>query len=377
MHLTRRDFSKLTAMGIAAELIPASSALSQAQSAGKKVGYAIIGLGRIADLHMQGIHASPNSKITALVSGHREKAEKYAAQYGIPASSIYSYETMDKLRDNPAVDATYVCLPNSMHAEYTIRSAKAGKHVFCEKPMSTSVTDAEAMIAACKSANVKLMMGYRCHYETTNLAAIKLIRDGALGKVRSIQSAFGFNAGANEWRLNMPLAGGGPLMDVGIYCLNATRYLTGEEPAAFSAYSNNDPQDPRFNHPNSVEEDLVWTTKFPSGIVASCSTSYGAQMQGYYRVYGSKGWLQVTEAFSYEGLHMTGQYWRDTEKEADRFVQLDQPNLEKIPQQFVNEADHFSRCILTGQTPQSPGEEGLRDMQYIQQIYKSAGITMA
>jgi predicted dehydrogenase len=368
MNLTRRDFTKLSSLALAAEFVPQL----HSQPAGKKVGYAIIGLGRIADLHMQGIHESPTSKVTALVSGHPEKARKYAAQYGVPASSIYSYETMDAIRDNLAVDATYVCLPNSMHAEYTIRSAKAGKHVFCEKPMATSVSDSKAMIAACRAAGVKLMMGYRCHYETTNLAAIKLIRDGALGEVRSIQSAFGFNADPRDWRVNMPLAGGGPLMDVGIYCLNATRYLTGEEPSSISAYSSNDPHDPRFNHPNSVEEDLVWTTKFPSGIVASCSTSYGANLDGYYRVYGSKGWLAVNSAFSYEGLVLKAQYRKDD----GQFIELNQPNSEKIPTHFLNEANHFSHCILTDQTPQSPGEEGLRDMECIQQIYKSAGIQM-
>ena len=139
---------------------------------------------------------------------------------------------------NPAVDAVYVALPNSMHAEYTIRAAKAGKHVLCEKPMATKVAEREAMIAACKAANVKLMIAYRCHYEPTNLRAIKLIREGALGQVQSIESPFGFNIAKGEWRLNKKLAGGGPLFDVGIYSLNACRYLTGEEPADISAYAS-------------------------------------------------------------------------------------------------------------------------------------------
>ena len=167
-----------------------------------------------------------------LVSGHRDKADRIAAQYDVPADSIYNYENFDQIVHNPAVDAVYVALPNSMHAEYTIRAAKAGKHVLCEKPMATNVADCEQMIAACKAANVKLMIAYRCHYEPTNLSAIELIRDGALGQVQAIESAFGFNMGPNEWRTNKKLAGGGPLFDVGIYSLNACRYLTGEEPAA-------------------------------------------------------------------------------------------------------------------------------------------------
>src|ERR1700731_3850337 len=187
MGVTRREFSKLGAMGVAARMLPAAD--FAAQGGERKVGYCVIGLGTIADHFMRGVQTSSNSKITGLVSGHRDKAERIAAQYGVPKSSIYSYEDMDKFRDNKTIDAVYVALPNSMHAEYTIRSAKAGKHVLCEKPMATSVTDAQAMIDACKAASVKLMIAYRCHYETTNLAAVKLIRSGALGQVQSIQSA--------------------------------------------------------------------------------------------------------------------------------------------------------------------------------------------
>jgi predicted dehydrogenase len=201
-------------------------------STDRKIGYAVIGLGQIAGHFLPGVGLTTNSRITALVSGHREKAERIAAQYDVPTNSIYNYENFDEIAHNPAVDAVYVALPNSMHAEYTIRAAKAGKHVLCEKPMATSVADCESMIAACKAANVKLMIAYRCHYEPTNLKAIQLIRDGSLGKVQAIESAFGFNIAPGEWRLSKKLAGGGPLYDVGIYSLNACRYLTGEEPAA-------------------------------------------------------------------------------------------------------------------------------------------------
>ena len=171
----------------------ASGEGAEAQDANRKIGYCVIGLGRIADHFIGGVQGSSTSKITGLVSGHRDKAEQFAARLGVPKSSIYSYEDMDRMRDNKSIDAVYVALPNSMHAEYTIRSAKAGKHVLCEKPMSTTVSDAEDMIAACKAANVKLMIAYRLHYEPTNLRAIELIRQGALGKVQAIESANGFN----------------------------------------------------------------------------------------------------------------------------------------------------------------------------------------
>jgi predicted dehydrogenase len=360
MQLTRRDFSRLGALGLAAGLAPAL----RAQSSQPRTRYAVIGLGRIAGHFMPAVLNTTNSSITGLVSGHPDKAHRIAAQYNVPAGSIYNYENFDEIAHNPNIDAVYVALPNSMHAEYTIRAAKAGKHVLCEKPMCTSVADAQAMIAACKAANVKLMIAYRCHYEPTNLRAIQLIREGRLGQVQAIDSSFGFNIAPGEWRLNKKLAGGGPLYDVGIYSLNACRYLTGEEPAQISAYASTIDHDGRFNE---VEENDSWTMRFPSGIVASCATTYGANMAGYFKVYGSKGWLQVDQAFVYEGLLLRAQLGRDT---------LDEPNPARDPSQFQAEAEHFSHCVQNDLQPQSPGEEGLKDMGYIAQIYRSAGIAV-
>ena len=365
-NFTRRDFTRLSALTLAARFAPTLRAQAPAPTANpdRKIGYAVIGLGQIAGHFLPGALLTNNSRITALVSGHPEKAARIAAQYDVPTGSIYNYENFDEIAHNPAVDAVYVALPNSMHAEYTIRAAKAGKHVLCEKPMATSVADCESMIAACKAANVKLMIAYRCHYEPTNLKAVKLIRDGALGQVQAIESAFGFNIAKGEWRINKKLAGGGPLFDVGIYSLNACRYLTGEEPADIAAYASTIDHDGRFT---TVEENVAWTMKFPSGIVASCTTTYGANMEGYYRVYGSKGWLQVDQAFVYEGLRLRGNF---------SGTQIDELNPARDPSQFQAEADHFSHCIQNNLEPQSPGEEGLRDMQYITRIYKSAGIAI-
>ncbi|HMF54506.1 MAG TPA: Gfo/Idh/MocA family oxidoreductase [Edaphobacter sp.] len=366
MAISRREFSKLSAFGLATHIL--SSPLL-GQSVPKKIGYCIIGLGRIADHHMRGIAQSSTSTITALVSGHRDKAERIAAQHSVPKSSIYSYEEMDRIRENKAIDAVIVCLPNSMHAEYTSRSAKAGKHVLCEKPMAISVAEAEQMISACKAANVKLMIAYRLHHEPLTLKTIKLIRDGAIGKVEAIDSANGFNIGPNEWRSTHTLGGGGPLMDVGIYSLNASRYLTGEEPVSFTAVATTPDQDGRFQ---GVEENLSWTMKFPSGVVASCVTTYGASMPGYYKVFGSKGWLEVDE-FGYEGLHLTASYRKDRSTSPTK---IDETNPEPDPKQFTRQVDHLSRCILEDRTPATAGEEGLKDMQHIQSIYKAAGITL-
>ena len=363
--MSRREFAKMTALGLASQAVPEALA----QAAERKVGYCVIGLGRIADHFMRGVHDSSTSQITGLVSGHRDKALRIAAQYGVPESSIYSYEQMDAFRDNKMIDAVYVALPNNMHAEYTIRSAKAEKHVLCEKPMSTTVADAEAMIAACKAAKVKLMIAYRLHYEPTTLRAIELIRGGNLGKVQAIVSANGFNIKPGEWRATKTMGGGGPLLDVGIYELNAARYLTGEEPASFTAALSTIDHDGRFD---TVEENTAWTMKFPSGALASCNTTYGASMPGFYRVYGSKGWLEV-DVFSYQNLHLRANY-KSPDPNAPA-ITLDELNPEKDPKQFVREADHFSACILENREPKTPGEEGLRDMRYMQQIYRAAGVT--
>ena len=360
MLLNRRDFAKLGAMGLAARYTPSINA----QAPARKTGYAVIGLGRIAGHFMPGSRLTTNSQITGLVSGHPDKAQRIAAEYGIAKESIYNYENFEEIAKNPAIDAVYVALPNSMHAEYTIRAAKAGKHVICEKPMATSVAEAESMIAACKAANVKLMIAYRCHYEPTHLRAIKLIRDGALGNLQAIQSSFGFNIAPGEWRINKKFAGGGPLFDVGIYSLNACRYLTGEEPEHISAYASVIDHDGRFNE---VEENVSWTMRFPSGIVASCNTTYGAQMDGFFRVYGSKGSLEVNPAFNYDGLRLIGNF---------SGTKIDEPSTAKDPSHFQTQAEHFSHCLENGLEPKSPGEEGLRDMRHITEIYRSAGISI-
>ena len=358
MNFTRRDFNRLMAVGLGARFVPKLYAQTEAP----KVRYCIVGLGRISMQHfMPAIkNSSRLSRVTALVSGHRDKAERMAAEYGVFASNIYSYDNYDAIANNPEIDAVYIALPNSMHAEYSIRAAKAGKHVLCEKPMCNNVEDARAMIAASKSTNKKLMIGYRCHLEPVNQRAVQLIRDGKLGKVQAIESAFGFNIEKGEWRTSRKMAGGGPLMDVGIYSLNACRYLTNEEPSSISAYSSVADQDGRFT---DVEENISWTMKFPSGIVASCNSTYGGSMPGYFRVHGSKGVLHVENAFSYDGLELRADIYGEPS------IVMSSP--ERDPSHFVAEADHFAECIQQNKQSRAPGEEGLRDMELITQIYDS------
>lgn len=359
MNMTRRELGRLAA----AAAISRFTTAAQSQEQKRTIGYCIVGLGRISMQHfMPGTRLAKHSRVTALVSGHRDKAEKMAAEYNVSPKSIYSYENYDAIAENKEIDAVYIALPNNMHAEYTIRAAKAAKHVLCEKPMATTVADARAMVEACRKANKKLMIAYRCQFEPTNLRAIQMIREGKLGKVEAIESANGFNIRPGEWRLSGKMAGGGPLMDVGIYSLNACRYLTGEEPVELKGTSSVIDQDGRFQE---VEEHLAWSMKFPSGVVASCNTSYGASMPGFYRVHGSKGMLHVEPAFGYEGLRLVARIQGEPA--------IDEPNPNRDPSQFPLEADHLAECIFENKEPRASGEEGLKDMIHMMAIYRSCG----
>jgi len=284
-----------------------------------------------------------------------------AAENGLPERSIYSYETFDKIRDNPDVDIVYVCLPNSMHAEYVIRAARAGKHVMCEKPMAVSAAECMSMIAACKAANRKLMIGYRCHFEPFNVEAMRLARAGAAGKIRYVRSEHGFvQRDPSKWRLKMALAGGGSLMDMGIYSLQAARYMTGEEPIAVQAIESTDRSDPRFHE---VEDQIDWQLKFPSGAVAACKSMYSAA-QNHIICMGDTGRIELEPATRYDGNHMwTGRDGR--EKEIT-------PPPGPAKTQFAGQLDHLVECIASGREPIVSGEEGLRDMRIIEAIYRSA-----
>ena len=359
MDWSRRKFNRVAFAGAAWGMT--GPARAQNPHTGRTLNFAIVGLGRISlDHFLPGLLQTKYCRPAALVSGHRAKAEKYAAQYGIPQTHIYNYQNFDRIATDPSIDAVYIALPNSMHAEFTIRAAKAGKHVLCEKPMATSVADAQAMVDACAAARRKLMIAYRCQYDPIHLRAVELIRSGKIGQVQAISSGFGFNIPAGEWRLERALAGGGPLVDVGIYSLNACRFLTGEEPVEVKGYSSVIDQDGRFQE---VEENLTWTMRFPSGAVASCSTSYGASLTGYYRVYGSKGTIYVEPAFNYDGLRLAARLADESN--------VTEATQRPDPAQFPPQADHLAECVFENKTPKTPGEEGLRDQKLMEAIYRS------
>jgi glucose-fructose oxidoreductase len=278
----------------------------------------------------------------------------------VPAKNLYNYENFDKIADNPDIQAVYIVLPNSMHAEYTIRALKAGKHVLCEKPMANSAADCEKMIAAAKAANKKLMVAYRCRYEPNNQLAIKMAQDSTeagMGPTRVILAEMGFNIGnPGQWRLKKAMAGGGSMMDIGIYALNAARYLTAEEPTEVNAMISTTPNDVRFAE---VEENITFQLRFPSGILANCVSSYGTNFNKF-RVCKPRGAFELDPATPYTGLRM--RVFRGGAIEDRSLPQRDH---------FQLEMDHMSDCVLNNTEPLTPGEEGLRDMKIIEAIYQS------
>ncbi|TGX52715.1 Gfo/Idh/MocA family oxidoreductase [Sphingomonas gei] len=355
---SRREI--LTGSG-AALLAAALPACGRAQEAPKrKLGYAIVGLGSYATRQiMPRLQDCEFAKLTALVSGTPEKLERFGSEYGIPKTHRYSYANFDSIRDNPDIDLVYVVLPNSLHAEYSIRASQAGKHVLCEKPMAVSSAECEAMIAAAKKAGKKLMIGYRCHFEQYNRHGIELVQSGFIGRPRLITSEHGFNAQPGQWRLDRPLSGGGSMMDIGIYSLNAARYLAGEEPIEVSAMESTDRSDPRFRN---VEDRIDWQMRFPSGALANCASSYTSNHNAW-RVTSTEGWVGMEPATSYEGHQM---WVRKGGKAEQRTLPAAAKN------QFVAQLDHFAECARTGREPLVAGEEGLRDLRLIEAIYRSA-----
>jgi predicted dehydrogenase len=367
-EISRRGFLGTVGKGLAV----ASSAGSLLESAaaqgplvvpnppGKKLGWAIVGLGSLSIYEILPAFAKcEKSKPVAFVSGHPDKANKLAERYGINPKNIYNYQNYDSIKDNPEVDIIYIVLPNGMHAEYTIRGFQAGKHVLTEKPMANTPADCQKMIDAGRAAGKKLMVAYRCRYEPYNQDAIRICHSGELGSIQAVLTNAGWRVtNPDQWRLKKDMAGGGSLMDIGIYALNGARYLTGEEPTEINAMSYTTPNDPRFKE---VEENIYFQMRFPSGALANCTSSYGYFHTSCFRVIGTKGWLEMDPATWYSGLRLrVGDDNGITEKEL--------PTRDH----FALEMDHLSQCVMDNKEPLTPGEEGLRDISLMMAVYESA-----
>jgi len=359
--ITRRTFIAGSAAGLVAGLPTFGNASPELQEptaakpAGDKVGWAILGLGGYAmGQILPNLKACERSRLVAVISGDRDKAKRVAGQYGLDqAKGVYTYDEMDRIKDNPEIQVVYVITPPGNHREFTERAAKAGKHVCCEKPMAPSVADCQAMIDACKKAGVLLQIGYRSHYEANNLRAMEACRK-ELGQIRSVTSDHGFNIGRGLWRTQKKWSGGGSMMDIGIYAVQALRYLSGEEPTEVYATWTNPPNDDRFKE---VEDTVSFTLKFPSGAVGTGTSGYSwSRGVNRYMALGTNGRVDAEPATSYGGNTLRINY---------RPAEVTPNN------QFAAQMDHLSECIQDKKVVRTPGEMGLQDIRIIQAIYDS------
>jgi predicted dehydrogenase len=329
----------------------------------ERVGFALVGLGRLSQEELiPAFRVSKKAKLTALVSGDAAKVQKLAQENSVPLDAIYDYKNFDRIRENKNVQAVYIVLPNAMHGEFTERSARAGKHVLCEKPMEITSMRCQQMIDACKKADVKLMIAYRIQYEPMNRAMKRLVRENAFGPVKFIESNNGQRVEKMEWRLSKALSGSGALGDVGIYCINTIRFLLGEEPTEVFARTFRPSGDSRFKE---VDATAIWQMRFPSGVLANCMCSFDTHDTKSYRVVAERATFGMDPSFSYRGLKMFAQ------PQTLPLPQIEESN------QFADEIDHMANCIINDRKPYTPGEEGLQDQRIIEAIFESARTSRA
>ena len=354
---SRRHFLRQLSLGIGtAALSPAVSSLAACMPSGKdKLGIALVGLGGYSSYQLgPALLQTKNCYLAGIVTGTPAKEKTWAEKYHIASRNIYNYQNFDFIAGNPDIDIIYVVLPVFLHKEFTIRAAKAGKHVICEKPMALSVSECEEMITACRKAGVMLSIGYRLHFEPFNMEMMRLGQQKLYGNLLEIDCANGFVWGGdpNAWRLKKALAGGGGMMDMGVYTIQGARYTTGEEPVYVTA--REEKTKPELF--KEVDETIYYTLEFPGGTIAHGSSSYNANWN-HLKAKASKGWFGLTEAYRYGG--MAG-------STSDGPMKFD-PNVNQQALQM----DDFVQCIVHHKPTRVPGEEGLKDMKVVEAIYRS------
>jgi predicted dehydrogenase len=356
---TRRKFLEtLTASTL---IIPtaARAALANVQvpvQEGRPLRVAMMGLGSYANRVAEAMQACKRAKITAIITGTPSKRTEWQKKYNIPDSHCYDYQTFDRIKDNKDVDAVYVITPNALHRDHVIRSAKAGKHVICEKPMAINAKEGAEMVAACKDANVKLLVGYRMHFEPHTLEIVRMRTSGELGKIYFFQGLSGFHIGdPGQWRLKKSLAGGGAMMDIGIYSVNGARYMVGDDPTWVTAQAVKT-DDKKF--PDGVDETITFQLGFPGGAVASCLSTYSMNNLDRFFLNGEKGFAELQPATGYGPI-------KGKTHEGDL-------NLGHVTHQTI-QMDEMAAIILDNKKPVVPvdGEEGLKDLKIIDAIYEA------
>jgi predicted dehydrogenase len=320
------------------------------------IRYGVVGLGHIAQVAVLPAFAhAAHSELTALISDDNTKLRELSRRYRVPHT--YSYEEYDRCLREGHIDAVYLALPNSLHCEYATRAARAGIHVLCEKPMAVTESECRQMIRAARQAKVKLMVAYRLHLERANVKAVDIVRSGKLGKLRMFNSTFTMQVRPGDIRTQRSM-GGGSLYDIGVYCINAARYLFQDNPIEVSTFSVRG-TDRRFREVDEMSAALLL---FPDGRLASFVCSFGATDVSSYEVVGTKGRLQIDPAFEYVGP-LVHRLTVNGETKTTRFPASDQ---------FAAELIYFSDCIRRDKEPEPSGTEGLIDVQIVQALYRSS-----
>jgi len=365
-RITRKKF--ITDVGLSTLALPLISSFSNCNNPSEeksqnyimtqkqkgKLGIALVGLGNYATNQLApALQQTEHCYVAGIVTGTPSKIDTWKSKYSIPDANVYNYQTFDSIKNNPDIDIVYVVLPNSMHAEYVIRAANAGKHVISEKPMAMNVKECDDMIAACKKAGKMLSVGYRLHFEPFNLEMARLGTKKIYGNIKKMSAGFGFIAGdPNQWRLKKPLSGGGPLVDLGIYCIQGFCYTTGLDPISVTAQEGpkTDPQ--KFN---GIEESLTWQMEMPGGIICEGKSSYNDNFN-FLRAEAEKGIFELRPAFNYNGQ-------RGITPEGAM-------NLPEVNQQ-AKQMDDFALAIKNNRPTPVPGEMGKRDVRIIAAIYEA------
>ncbi len=351
---SRRDFIKTGTLAAGAlALSPALSSLAVSKP-GKRLGIALVGLGYYSAGQLApALQHTQNCYLAGIVTGTPAKAVDWAKRYNIPQKNIYNYNTFDEIALNPDIDIIYVVLPVSLHKEFTIRAVQAAKHVICEKPMALNAGECAEMIATCKKANRLLSIGYRLHFEPHNMEVMQLGQKHAFGKVTKIDTGNGFtyNGDPNAWRLKKKMAGGGGLMDMGIYSIQGTRYTLGQEPVAVKATQ----EKTRPDFFREVDETVFWELEFPGGFRTTGKSSYNHDWS-YLKVEEEHGKFELGPAFGYNAI--------------DGSVNGKQMPYPQIIQQAA-QMDDFALCVTQNKPSRVPGEEGLKDMKVVDAIYRS------
>jgi glucose-fructose oxidoreductase len=350
--VSRREFLELCTLGGVGLLALRGQA---AEAPARKLGVALVGLGSYSTGQLgPALRETRFCRLAGVVTGLPEKGRRWARDYGFSEKSVYGYGTMAQLAGNPDIDIVYVVTPNGLHAEHVIAAARAGKHVISEKPMANTVADCDAMLAACAAAKVRFSIGYRLHFDPYHEELRRLVRTREFGPFQRMNGGFAFRMDKPQWRATKLLAGGGPLMDLGIYVIQECCMAAGAAPVAVTARER-PKQRPDFFR--DVEEGIEWTLEFADGARSECFTGYNDGRNDF-RAEAAGGWFELRPAFSYRGLQGA------TSRGALHF--------EPPVNQQARQMDDFAQCILTGRTTPVPGEMGRRDLRIIEAIYESA-----